>query len=119
MEAAAMSEETIARQDNGFSSDSRRDATYAVVRAFIKERSGKGQNPSSKVSVSREVVLMGIERLIKRHMDNVDLRIAVEAENGKVVLRGKVASLKERHEIGRAAWSAPGVVEVQNELEVM
>lgn len=114
-----MSGEALFQQKNESIMNENRDATYAVVRAFIKERNNKRQDPSSGVSVSREVVLKGIERLIERHMDNVDLRIAVEVQDGKVILRGKVASLKERREVGRAAWTAPGVISVKNDLEVL
>jgi len=114
-----MSEESLFRQKDDSSMNANRDETYAVVRAFIREKNKKKQDPSSGVSVSREVVLKGIERLIERHMENVDLRIAVEAQDGKVVLRGKVASWKERREVGRAAWAAPGVIAVKNDLEVL
>lgn len=114
-----MSEEASFQHKDDPSLDTSHDTTYAVVRAFIKERNKKKQNPSSGVSVSREVVLKGIERLIAHHADNVDLRIAVDVQDGKVVLRGKVASLRERQEVGYAAWSAPGVVDVENDLEVL
>jgi osmotically-inducible protein OsmY len=45
-------------------------------------------------------------------------RITVDAEGGRVILRGAVDSLAEKSEAGWAACSAPGVSEVRNEIEV-
>jgi osmotically-inducible protein OsmY len=45
-------------------------------------------------------------------------RITVEAEGRRVILRGTVRSMAEKSEAGWAAWSAPGVADVKNEIEV-
>ena len=45
-------------------------------------------------------------------------QITVEASGNKVILHGKVRSWAERVEAGKAAWAAPGVSEVQNEIEI-
>jgi osmotically-inducible protein OsmY len=42
----------------------------------------------------------------------------VEANGGTVTLRGRVRAWAEREEAERAAWRAPGVFEVKNEIEV-
>ena len=46
-------------------------------------------------------------------------RIRVEVDGSKVILRGTVHSLAEKLEAERAAWSAPGVSEVDNRIIVV
>jgi len=45
-------------------------------------------------------------------------RIEVEVVNDKVILRGEVHSWAERREAERAAWSAPGVYAVEDDLVI-
>jgi len=44
--------------------------------------------------------------------------IAVEAIGGKVILRGNARTWAERDEVERAAWAAPGVSEVENDIRI-
>lgn len=44
--------------------------------------------------------------------------IIIETHGHKVILRGKVHSIKEKEDAEKAAYNAPGVYEVQNELKV-
>jgi osmotically-inducible protein OsmY len=46
-------------------------------------------------------------------------RIQVEVKGAKVLLSGKVASYAEKEEAEYTAWSAPGIQEVENKLEIM
>jgi osmotically-inducible protein OsmY len=59
-----------------------------------------------------------IEDAFKREAAIDASRISVEVNGGEVTLRGTVRSWAERHEAQKAAWAAPGVTEVHNELVV-
>jgi osmotically-inducible protein OsmY len=59
-----------------------------------------------------------IEEALKRNAE-VDARnITVEANGGEVILKGRVRSWAERTEAERAAWRAPGVRRVDNQIIV-
>lgn len=45
-------------------------------------------------------------------------RVRIEVTDSKVILSGKVRSFAEREDAGAAAWSAPGVNVVENNLEL-
>jgi osmotically-inducible protein OsmY len=45
-------------------------------------------------------------------------RVTVEIAGNKVILRGTVQSIKEKEDAELAAWSAPGIIDVDNRLEV-
>jgi len=45
-------------------------------------------------------------------------RITIETRGGKVILSGSVRSWGERAEAQWAAWAAPGVFEVENDIEI-
>ncbi len=45
-------------------------------------------------------------------------RINIETTGNKVTLTGKVRSLAEKRDAGKAAWMAPGIKLIENKLEV-
>ena len=59
-----------------------------------------------------------IEQAFERAADLDAEMISVEAKDGKVVLRGTVDSWAERERAELAAWAAPGVSRVENEILV-
>lgn len=66
-----------------------------------------------------EAVRAHIEAALRRSA-SLDARwISVQTNDGAVVLRGTVRSWLEREDAERAAWSAPGVREVADELFVI
>ena len=59
-----------------------------------------------------------IEAAFKRSAEIDARRVAVTAQNGKVILTGNVRSWAERREAERAAWAAPGVTQVDDRLSI-
>lgn len=59
-----------------------------------------------------------IEDALKRNAELDAKRISVETSDGTVTLRGTVRSWTERADAERAAWSAPGVTKVDDQLAI-
>lgn len=64
------------------------------------------------------VVKQKIEEALKREAETEARSIAVEVRGSKVILSGKVHSFTEMNDAKWAAWSAPGVVTVENNLNI-
>jgi osmotically-inducible protein OsmY len=59
-----------------------------------------------------------IEKALQRSAELEASRIKVETDGGRVILTGKVHAWYERDIAERAAWSAPGVTEVQDRITI-
>jgi osmotically-inducible protein OsmY len=59
-----------------------------------------------------------ISEALKRHAEAEALKITVAASNGTIVLSGTVESLAEKDRVENAAWAAPGVTKVVDNLRV-
>jgi osmotically-inducible protein OsmY len=59
-----------------------------------------------------------IEAAFRRSAELDARRVGVDTQDGRVVLHGNVRSWAEREEAQKAAWAAPGVVHVDNQLSV-
>jgi osmotically-inducible protein OsmY len=59
-----------------------------------------------------------IENALRRSAELDASHVTVRAEGGKVILGGKVHAWYERDLAEQAAWSAPGVTDVQDRIEI-
>ncbi len=59
-----------------------------------------------------------IEKELVRNAETDARHITVEVQDGKVILRGTVRSYAEKKAAEDAAWSAPGVSDVDNRIVV-
>jgi len=73
---------------------------------------------SIKPSVSPVNVKSKIKNAFQRHSVLDAKNIIVESDGSKVILNGTVHSWMEKQEAASAAWSAPGVSNVENNLVV-
>jgi len=71
-----------------------------------------------KPRVSAVDVQQRITDALKRHADIEASKVSIMALNGTVTLSGTVDSLAEMDRVERAAWAAPGVINVVDNLRV-
>jgi osmotically-inducible protein OsmY len=88
----------------------------AVVRAIRNLSGVKGVINQIAITprAEKQDVAKKIKDALVRSADLESARISVETTNGVVTLKGKVRSYAERAEVERAAWSAPGVTQVND-----
>lgn len=79
---------------------------------------GVSNNITIKAETQNNVEKKDIESALKRSRFIDDMHIKVKASGHKAALTGTVGSLYEKGEAARIAWNAPGIWEVDNELEV-
>jgi osmotically-inducible protein OsmY len=94
-----------------------KDAAATAVRYLTGVR-GVSNKINVKPRVSAADVKAKIEAALKRNAEVDARRISVLTEAGKVTLRGCVRSWMEKDEAAQAAWSAPGVYNVDNLIAV-
>lgn len=94
-----------------------KDAVESSVR-YLTGVTGVTNNIKIHPRVSPSDVKTKVEAALKRSAGIDARRISVEIRDRKVILHGNVRSRAERKEAQRAAWGAPGVTDVENDLMV-
>lgn len=78
---------------------------------------------SNLITVKPSVTPSGVKKLIEealiRSVKTDAERITVEVQGSKVILTGTVRSWAEKDEAERAAWQAPGIIEVSNRIVIL
>jgi osmotically-inducible protein OsmY len=94
-----------------------REAAEKVVEELIAVK-----GVTNRISVSPHIKSREVKHEIKaalhRYAELESRNIEVEATDSTVTLRGSVRSWAERKEAENAAWMAPGVTQVKNEIVV-
>ena len=94
-----------------------RAAAEQAIRQLVGVR-GVGNQIMLKPRVTADDVKGRIEAAFKRNAELEARRVQVDVQDRRVVLRGKVHSWAERQEAERAAWAAPGVAHVEDNLAI-
>jgi osmotically-inducible protein OsmY len=97
--------------------DYQRSAAVADLRK-LRGVTGISNNIVLKPRASSSDVARRIERALERHAHVEAKNIHVQVADGKVTLRGRVPNWADRRLVESAAWSAPGVNSVVDNLQV-
>jgi osmotically-inducible protein OsmY len=97
--------------------DFQRKAAFDAVR-YLPGVVGVSNDITVKPTVQPSAVKEAIEKALKRDAELDAEEIVVRTDGGKVTLSGNVHSWADRNDAGQAAWNAPGVTAIQNDLTV-
>ncbi len=94
-----------------------RMAAEAAVRLLMGVR-GVTNQVQLRPRINPKQIKEKIEAAFKRSAEIDAQRVTVETREGKAILHGRLRSWTERNEAERAAWSAPGVTNVESHITV-
>lgn len=86
---------------------------------YVMGVKGVSNNITIKPRVSTADLKAKIEHAFTRRAQLDANEITVDASDGKIILRGSVHSWDEREQAEQAAWAAPGVTKVENNVIVI
>jgi len=97
----------------------KREAGHAVevLKGVVAVINAIRVNPAHRMASVPEV-RREIEAALKRSADLDASHIVVAASDGKISLSGKVRAGFERNAAEIAAWSVPGVIDIENRIEI-
>ncbi|HTT01315.1 MAG TPA: BON domain-containing protein [Steroidobacteraceae bacterium] len=95
-----------------------RERAEAAVRRVQGVMSVRNSIKLKRHAQPQEDIKHNIEEAFRRNAIIDAQRVSVQIHGGEVILRGQVSSWAEREQARRAAWAAPGVSVVKDELVV-
>ena len=98
--------------------DYQRTAAENCARSLIGVKGVSNYINLKGKKVKPEVIKQKIEEALKREAEREARRISVEVHGSKVILSGEVHSIAEMNDVKMAAWSAPGVTSVENNIHI-
>ncbi|MBL7671756.1 MAG: BON domain-containing protein [Bdellovibrionaceae bacterium] len=99
--------------------DYQRTAAEKCVRSLTGVKGVNNCITLKAKKVQPEIVKERIEEALKRKAEREARRISVVVNGGRVILSGNVGTFSEMQDVRGAAWSAPGVVSVENNLHIV
>ena len=98
--------------------DYQKQAALKAIRNLTGVRGVRNLIKVTPTFVSPFDVSQKIKDALRRRADREASRITVTAENNVVTLKGQVPTFADRRAVEGAAWSAPGVRDVRDEIDV-